>query len=178
MYKIYKINTFQSITFDEQKKPIVICDIDNTFICPKYNYKYYYDNIKNGHFNSDELDDLIKNMLSLSISTGLIKHTDYEGFSKMLQRIKQLGGKLIFLTARGHLTHENTMKQLQNVGLHNPENYEIHYTNNKITKGDYIKKYNLLDGYNHFSFIDDYEHCIDSVVKNFPNVNCYLFEYK
>jgi hypothetical protein len=46
--------------------------------------------------------------------------------------------KLLFLTARNKSFHDNTKKQLLHIGILCEDN-DIHYTNNTITKGKYIK---------------------------------------
>jgi hypothetical protein len=171
------INTFKTITFPEGKKPLVICDIDHTFIRPKFDYNYYYNIMKSESSNPNELHNLVNTMLHGSISIGLVRQTDKEGFSLMLEKVNQLGGKLIFLTARSSLAHLKTTNDLIRVGLENPEKFEIHYTSNAITKGDYIKEYNLLNGYDHHIFIDDYPHFLESALRIYPDMNCYLFKY-
>lgn len=180
------INTFNDVKFDNNIKPLVICDIDHTFMRCSYNLEHFrqilYDDFKPSEnmfqftfYSSDDKEAF--ELMNTAYNIGFIKQSDEEGFNKMLQMIQDLGGKLIFLTARGVLSHETTINQLKKVGLKNPENYDIHYTNNEITKGEYIKKMNLIDGYEHISFIDDYPKFIESVYYNFPNINCYLFRY-
>ena len=171
------INTFKTITFPEGKKPLVICDIDQTFIRPKFDYNYYYQQLKHDHPDPIELDQFIRGMLHASINIGLVRQTDKEGFSLMLEKVKELGGKLIFLTARSYLAHLKTINDLIKAGLENPRQFEIHYTNNEITKGDYIKQFNLLNGYDHHIFIDDYPHFLESALRIYPDMNCYLFKY-
>jgi hypothetical protein len=95
----------------------------------------------------------------------------------MLEKINQVGGKLIFLTARSSFFHDKTIKDLVKAGLHNPEQFEIHYTCNEITKGFYILKNNLLHGYDHHIFIDDYPHFLNSALQIYPEMNGYLFKY-
>ena len=95
----------------------------------------------------------------------------------MLQKIEQLDGKLIFLTAIGIVSHEKTVKDLKRAGFEHPEKFDIHYTNSEMTKGEYLKKTNLTDGYEDISFIDDYPSFIASVHHHFPNIQCYLFHY-
>jgi hypothetical protein len=89
-----------------------------------------------------------------------------------------LGGKFLFLTARSGFAHEKTIKDLKTAGLNNAEEYDIHYTGNQITKGQYIQRFNLLHGYNHFIFIDDIPHFLESALQIYPTMNCYLFKYK
>jgi hypothetical protein len=125
----------------------------------------------------NELNHLVNNMLHNSINIGLVRQTDKEGFSLMLEKVKELGGKLIFLTDRRYLAHLKTINDLIKAGLENPQQFEIHYTGNEITKGDYIQKRNLLNGYNYHIFIDDYPHFLESALRIYPDMNCYLFKY-
>lgn len=174
---IIVINTFKTVIFPKNKKPIVICDIDKTFIAPARNYTDIYNQMKSEYPDPKELEQIVNNMLHMSLTVGFVKHTDSEGFTLMLERINQLGGKFLFLTARGQEAHNKTVKDLKKVGLDDPEQFEIHYTSNQITKGDYIRKHNLLEGYDHHIFIDDYPHFLESALQIYPNMNCYLFKY-
>lgn len=178
MKPVIIINSFKTVVFNERKRPLVICDIDDTFLRPSEDPSYYYDLCKSDMIPSFEIDYVAKDMIRTAMSMGFIKQTDLEGFNIMLKHINRLNGKLIFLTARGSLYHEKTLRDLSICGLQNPEKYKIYYTNNQITKGEFIKKYNLLNGYEHISFIDDIPDVIQSVINIYPNINCYLFKYK
>ena len=46
MKPIIIINTFKAVGFHNSKKPIVICDIDHTFIRSEFDYPYYKDKMK------------------------------------------------------------------------------------------------------------------------------------
>lgn len=171
------INTFKSIHLPQDKKPIVICDIDLTFIRPIRNYSDLYNQLKNTYSDPKELEQIVNDMLHMSINVGLVKQTDSEGFQKMLERINQLKGKLLFLTARSSGAHDKTINDLKIAGLQNAEDFEIHYTGNEITKGHYIQRHNLLQGYDHHIFIDDYPHFLESALQIYPDMNGYLFKY-
>jgi predicted secreted acid phosphatase len=164
------INTFKTINIPEDKKPIVICDIDMTFIRPSIENKSNYSKPKH-------LNQIVNYILNLYINSGLVKQTDEQGFKIMLEKINQLGGKLIFLTARSYLSHEKTINDLIKAGLQNPQQFEIHYTGNQITKGQYIQRHNLLKGYDHHIFVDDYPPFLESALQLYPDMNCYLFNY-
>lgn len=183
------INTFNSVKFDTESKPLVICDIDHTFMRCYYNLEHFrkivnsdYKPINNNNnqleFNCKSSDDSESiNLMNNAYNLGFVRQTDKEGFEQMLKTIENLNGKLIFLTARGIISHKKTINELKKAGLENPENFNIHYTNNEMSKGEYIKKTNLTDGYEHISFIDDYPSFIKSVYNHFPYINCYLFRY-
>lgn len=177
MKPVIMINSFKTIHLPENKKSIVICDIDKTFIRPLHNYIDIYNQMKLEYPDQKELEKIVNDMLYISLNIGVIKQTDQEGFELMLERINKLGGKFIFLTARGSVAHDKTIKDLKKVGLENPEEFEIHYTGNEITKGDYIQRHNLLQGYDHYIFIDDYPHYLESALQIYPDMNGYLFKY-
>lgn len=171
------INTFNDVVIIENTKPLIICDIDHTFLRPKNDFKFYY-NLASDRFDDEaEITDLARNLSTIACCFGLIKQTDEEGFVKLLERIRKQHGKLIFLTARGADFNDKTIEDLINVGLKNPETYAIHYTNALITKGEYIRINNLHNGYDHISFIDDYTCYLDSVYELFPHINCYQFKH-
>jgi hypothetical protein len=175
------INTFNDVVFIEGSKPLVICDIDHTFIRSSHDLDHFRkmlsDDILPGMSIVNNLDTEALNLMKRAYSIGFVKQTDPEGFNNMLQTIEKLGGKLIFLTARGIESHQKTVNDLKRAGLEHPEHFDIHYTNNEMTKGEYLKKTNLTNGYQHISFIDDYPSFIASVHHFFPQIHCYLFRY-
>jgi hypothetical protein len=177
MKPIVIINSFKSVNFDETKKPIVICDIDHTLIQSKYDYSFFHSKFKKHYTDLSKLDYAVRSMIEKSIKVGDVKSTDKEGFLAMLEKIKNLDGKIVLLTARSYLFHSKTVNDLKTAGFDNPELFEIHYTSNKISKGDYIKKNNLLQGYDYPVFIDDFPFFLNSALQIYPDMNCYLFKY-
>lgn len=175
---VFIIDTFESIVIPQDKKPIVICDIDMTFIRPARNYNELYQEIKDDFADPVELHRTVNDMLNMSIRMGMVKQTDEEGFFKLLNRVNELGGKFLFLTARSGFAHEKTISDLKAAGLQNPEDFDIHYTGNEITKGQYIQRFNLLQGYDHSIFIDDFPHFLESALQIYPDMHCYLFKYR
>lgn len=178
------IKTFNDVTFDEVNRPLVICDIDHTFIKCLHDIDYFHkmlDNdlnvLSNVHTVNINVEKEAFDLMINAYNLGFVKQTDEVGFNNMLAKINQYKGKLVFLTARGILSHDKTIKELKKAGLHNAETFEIHYTNNEITKGEYIQKMRLTNDYRHISFIDDYPSYILSVQTLFPNIHCYLFNY-
>lgn len=177
------IRTFNDVKLCENK-PLVICDIDHTFIRCSYGVDHFREMIKQdrnliveiGKFDINYEKEAV-DLMTRSYNIGFVKQTDPEGFKHMLQTIERLGGKFIFLTARGIKYHLKTMNDLKRAGLEHPELFDIHYTNNEISKGEYIQKTNLTNGYEHVSFIDDYPAFIESVIHFSPNIHCYLFRY-
>jgi len=184
-YGFIPIKTFKSIQFIDGNKPLVICDIDHTFIRCSQNLEHYRQILYKDFENSRGAiryrmthDDNKKALqfLMQSYNLGFMKQTDPSGFNDMITKIENLGGKLVFLTSRGILSHQKTIEDLKKVGLEDPEKYDIHYTNSQMSKGEYIRQTNLIDGYQHISFIDDYVPFLESVKEIYPHINCYLFQ--
>jgi hypothetical protein len=170
------INSFEEVHLPSSGKPLIICDIDYTFICPINNTEYFYNKLKLKYPEGPLAHKLASEYSNRSISLGYVRQTDPKGFKKMVGNVELLGGDLIFLTARHKCSHQKTIDDLNRVGI-NGLKYKIHYTNNQITKGEYIKLFNLTEGYDHVSFIDDYQSYIHSVFDLFPDIKCYLFKY-
>ena len=170
------IDTFKNIRFDNKLKPLVICDIDLTIIKPESNIEYYRNMLRPQFQDEKELANMANSMFYMALGIGLIKPTDKEGFNWLNEQVEKLGGKLLLLTARGSSSHQKTLADLLRVGISNPHKYEIHYTNSQISKGEYIRKYKLLDDFQYISFIDDNPDYLSSVSAIYPHINCYLFK--
>lgn len=179
---IVDINTFNDIEITKDKS-LVICDIDDTLLYyPTLDYmplcidmiKELYPYLtENDAKYKKELEGLI-NMYKYINSP---KHTDFDGFMNMSEKIKNTNGELIFLTARNETSTKLTIKQFNDIGL-NYDNYKVHYTNNKISKGEYIKNNIDITQYNDVIFIDDYYSYIESVINEFNFIKCYKFTVK
>lgn len=174
------INSFKTIQFEPTKKPLLICDIDHTFMRGIHDFNKFYALVSGGQpynpayivLHHDAMD-----LMNRAYSNGFVRQTDPDGFAEMLKQVGQLGGKFMFLTARGVYYHQKTLGDLRRAGLENPENYEIHYTNNEISKGEYLKRLGIVSKFEHVSFVDDNPLFLASVYKIFPQVHCYLFKY-
>lgn len=171
------IKSFQNINFPNNKRPFVICDIDFTFLCSKHSYDFYYKLFKDNLFINQQMDYYIHFFLNKDIQDSYICQTDCIGFQQMLQIIYLLNGRFIFLTSRHKSTHAKTLYDLSKVGLVNPVQFEIHYTNNIIQKGDYIKN-QIIKQNNHYNFIfiDDCVKTIHYASYIMPELCCYIFK--
>jgi hypothetical protein len=173
------INTFESIIIDEKKKTLVICDIDNTILYqkPEQKIEFFYKMVRDDFEDMLSEEEIIKetnDFYQMAINMATPKCTDFQGFLNLEKKIKNLNGKIIFLTARNIATEKYTQNQFSKIGLDH-KNYQIHYTNNTISKGEYIKNNIDLSPYDDIIFIDDYE-CYISIVKNLnKNITCYKF---
>lgn len=172
------IKSFQNINFLNNKRPLVICDIDFTFLSSNHSYDFYYKLFKDNLFINQKMDYYIRFFLNKDIQDSYICQTDCIGFQQMLQIIYLLNGRFIFLTARHENTHAKTLYDLSKVGLVNPVQFEIHYTNNIIQKGDYIKNQIMRQNKhcNHFIFIDDCDETIHYASHIMPQLCCYIFK--
>jgi hypothetical protein len=101
--------------------------------------------------------------------------TDQKGFMNMMGRLSPFS-RLVFLTARTGGEHSDwTRHDFESLGLtYDPSG--IFYTENKMTKGNFIKNYIPLEGFEKVIFIDDLQENIDSVSGNFPDIQCYLWK--
>ena len=180
------INSFNQIKLGN-KKSLVICDIDETLLYWNKKSKDFYHMVIDDYnmINNDcnLTDDKIEkealyflNMYKCIFSPTM---TDSDGFNNLLNNINSVSGsKIIFLTARTNDPVSNnkyTRKHFKENGLEY-DNFEIHYTNNLISKGEYINANIDLKDYDEIIFIDDYETYIKSVKDIFPNIICYKFQ--
>jgi hypothetical protein len=174
------ISTFNKIVLDNPKT-LVICDIDNTLLYWDKNTYDFYEMIREDSFDftQQEIEKEALSMLNIYKVINTPKITDLNGFNNLIKKIKLFhNSKIIFLTARNcNITNDNkfTRKNFESIGL-NYDDFSIHYTNNNISKGDYIQKNINLEKYNEVIFIDDYECNIKSVKDIFSFINCYKFE--
>lgn len=174
---ITEINYFSDIPFLDNKKTLVICDIDDTLLYFDKDFRYFYYFIKENMINLDE-NNVISEAIRLNnlyLNTNYAKPTDYYGFNKMMNNVNI---KIIFLTARHEISIDLTKKNFYHVGL-NYDDFNVYYTNfetSKINKGDYLLM-NFFD-FSHYEdilFIDDSDFCLESVSRLFPEIRCYKF---
>lgn len=164
-----KIYSFKNIEIKENT--LVICDIDNTILHFPNCIKKIKEIIKS---ISDDDDIELPYLLNMYKLTNKPEPTDFIGFSNLLNKLENNNGKLIFLTARTEQPHEPTKKHLNTIGI-DSNKFEIYYTNNKITKGEFIKNNIDLSNWSNIIFIDDFETNINSVINYFPEIKCYQF---
>lgn len=174
------IDSFLKVTFHEQQKPLVICDIDHTFIRPDIEFENALSFLRGiqPYEGPTFLYEHTIRFIESAYNAGFIRQSDPEGFQAMLQTIERLDGKLIFLTARSQMFHNKTVRDLMKAGLENPTRFEIHYTSNLVTKGQYLQNLGIVSQFEHVSFIDDNMLFIESVHSIFPHINCYQFKFK
>lgn len=182
------INSFNQIELGN-KKSLVICDIDETLLYWNKKLKDFYHmviddyNMINNDCNltDDEIEKEALEFLKMYKFIFPPIMTDNEGFNNLLNNINSMScSKIIFLTARTNdpaTNNKYTRKHFEANGLEY-NNFDIHYTNNLISKGEYIKAHIDLTNYDEIIFIDDYEDYIKSVKDIFPGIICYKFQVK
>jgi acid phosphatase class B len=174
---LQSINSFDQIKIIGEK-PLIICDIDETVItfstgidlCHKLTQEIV---CLENDFNFNKEFTYIYKLYKL-INPPV--QTDPIGFSKLINKIDQIQGQLVFLTARNKSSIEKTRSDFEKSGL--DYNYKpVYYTNNSISKGEYIKSNIKLDEYDQIIFIDDNFININTVINFIPQAYCYLFVY-
>lgn len=178
-----KIKSFREVEIEENT--LVICDIDDTILKYKITYEECYKIMKkdwkNEYFENDEDKEEFIRKTTLGyfemykkIHHKKIDHTDKDGFEDMLEKMDSLSN-LCFLTARSETSNKFTNEQMNILGI-DVSKYNIYYTNNTISKGDFILNYvKEVKDYKNIVFIDDYLTNIESVKEKISEVKCYKF---
>jgi hypothetical protein len=171
-----KINSFDSVNITKPNS-LVICDIDNTLLYwnKKPEELYYLVEELYPGCNLEDKNTHAEQFLNMYKRIHPPSHTDSEGFDRFIKRINNMSSELVFLTARQKLTENYTKKNLSAIGI-DYDKYPVYYTDNLVTKGEYIKNYIQTEKYSQIIFIDDYDSYILSVLNLFPDVICYKFE--
>lgn len=172
------ISSFSQI---EQIEPnsLIICDIDDTLLYWNKNPDDFIPMIKSDQPNitESELKSECEYWLNAYKNIYNPEPTDKEGFNIFLNKIRESCSKILFLTARNQVAQKFTERNFKAIGLEYSD-YDIYYTNNMVSKGEYIKNNFDISSYKQIYFIDDYETQISSVKHFFPNSQCYKFEIK
>lgn len=175
---VEKISTFNSIDITNERT-LVICDIDDTLLHYPKAHDACHEMVSDVFPELDRDHPKYKKefyeMLSMYKAIKEPECTDLEGFLRLVIRVRALNGDIIFLTARSESSIEYTKKHFTQIGL-DYDYYKVHYTNNKITKGKYIKENIDLVNYTDVIFIDDYDCYIQTVLDEFNFIKCYKFE--
>jgi len=165
---ICQVNCFdQIIPYIREPGTLILCDIDDTVLTPK---------------PIINIPGVRSNVLTLLLDNGL-KPTDKSGFLRMYHHLHSdaIKGQLMFLTARHELGDFETRKDLQMLGipLEPGTDLVIHYTNNYITKGEYITRFLQSHVKNNrpVIFIDDRIDFIRSVIEHHPTTKCFMYTH-
>ena len=99
MQDLPTIHSFLDVSLNTDHPPLVICDIDYTFIRPDLELPAvasFLQNHKKYSHPSLLYDDAYQ-FMDTAYNSGIIRQTDPRGFQHMLNTIQQSNGKLIFL---------------------------------------------------------------------------------
>jgi len=182
---IESITSFESVDLSNNllNSQLIVCDIDNTILyIPIFKtYAYFYKLVKN-MFPNKSRDILYSEASKLFNENKKAAYeenscvTDFIGFQRLLNRIREIDGKLIYLTARSSYSIQITKKQFEENGLIYDE-ANTYYTNNTIHKGDFLEKVLKIDTKTPIIFIDDLDDNLNNVAYKYPNSKCYKFIY-
>jgi hypothetical protein len=178
------IRSFRDIPICGGKRTLILCDIDETLIkWDKTPYDFYNQALLMMRRTGLTSNEVSQEAFAESFARQLYHHyrqnsppipTDRAGFESLMFRVSlNPGSEIMFLTARGNV-NGITRKDLERIGL-DPDKFEIHFTANRISKGEYIKEKIDLTIFDDVFFIDDLRENIQSVVEHCPTVKCFQF---
>jgi hydroxymethylpyrimidine pyrophosphatase-like HAD family hydrolase len=167
IHSIKLIKKFDKI-FLNNEKPLIICDIDNTILYRNKENDNIEDDINNCFFYKPFVDCFSKK------KKREILPTDIDGFRRLEEKVRNLNGKIIFLSGRGIKRKKIIEKDFIQIGL-DSKKYDIHYTTKKYSKGRYVYENIKLDHYKDVFFIDDLYENHESMFSFFPKFKYYLF---
>ena len=173
---IKSICKFNEISLTKEK-PLIICDIDYTILHHDVKIEKFVNILKDNNLSFDDEKEMLilaREMMHKYCHIFPPIHTDFDGFNALLDNVKFLNGEIIFLTSRDCSSEEYTSKQFDHLGL-KYDNYGIYYTNNKISKGEYIKLNIDISRWGEIIFIDDLDFNLKSVFETIEDVKCYKF---
>lgn len=165
--------------FDEvciTNNTLILIDIDDTTLYYDKNIYHFYNLSKETYPNMNHGDHMrvAYNTYCKYVSNSRPSHTDSAGFNRLVERAKTSNSVIMFLTARHFMTEKSTRMDFASIGI-NYDLFKVHYTNNEISKGDYICKHINYTKFKEVVFIDNDETYIESVQKACPRVVCYKF---
>ena len=176
------IRSFRDIPLTYEKRTLIICDIDDTLLKWEKTIQTFYNQslilFSTSGNTGDKLHTLAKTY-AIQLYNQYRKiipptPTDAPGFLDLMQRISLIpGSEIMFLTARTDID-DITRQDFYSLGLRY-EQFKVHFTENQISKGEYIQKKIDVSGFDHVIFIDDLMENILSVNQFYPKIQCYRF---
>ena len=175
---IKQIISFRSINITP--KTLVVLDIDDTILGYKeFPHTYFLDRIN--HYKKLHESDILA--IDFAVSDWIDKvekstphHMDEDGFSYMMNLLKQTNSSHFFLTARNSNFRNITEKHLEDLEIINSH---VYYVSGK-NKGEYLK--NIIDKhekYDRIVFVDDSEKNLFDMQKTFgDSIDLYHFVMK
>jgi len=171
-----EIRSFREIVITSQRT-LILCDIDDTIL--KWDLTIdscFIDAVTLFPTESEEFQrNFARNIWLTNRELVPPSWTDQSGFVNMLSRLSP-SSRLAFLTARaGGELADWTRRDFESLGLIYDAS-GVFYTGNKTTKGKFIQNNIPLEGFEKVIFIDDLQENIDSVLRHFPDIQCYLWK--
>jgi hypothetical protein len=168
------IHKFDEVCFTENA--LILIDIDDTTLYYEKNVDYFYNLNKQMYpsFNYDDLVMFAYNDYCRFTSYNNPSHTDLTGFNRLVERAKNSNSVIMFLTARNCKWEQTTKMEFASIGI-DYDSFKVHYTNNAMSKGDYICKHIDCTHFKEVIFIDNDEKYIESVKKSCPEIVCHKF---
>lgn len=166
-------------TFDEvciTSGSLILIDIDDTTLYYEKNLDHFYA-LNKQMYPTIHYEDCLMfacNDYSRYTSYHNPSHTDLAGFNRLVERANKSKSVVMFLTARHCNGEPTTKKEFASIGI-DYDSFKVHYTNNAMSKGEYICKYIDCAKFKEVVFIDNDEKYIQSVKKCCPQVVCYKF---
>jgi hypothetical protein len=172
------IHTFDDVLLTREGT-LIVCDIDDTLLRYERNLNYFYKNLKQSfpELTENEIISHSSNIYATYVKNRKPSATDYDGFIRLMKKVMDTKGKLIFVTSRDECSKEYTEKEFAHIGICYSY-FNVYYTNNEINKGQFIKNKLDMDGIEHLIVIDDQISNLKSIKQNFPIAECYRFMYK
>lgn len=172
------IHTFDDVLL-QHDGTLIICDIDDTLLRYERNLNYFYKNLKHSfpELTENELTTHASNIYATYVKNRKPSATDYDGFIRLMKKVLETNSKLIFITSRNECSKQYTEQEFSHIGICYTY-FNVYYTNNDTTKGQFIKEKIDMDGVEHLIVIDDQITNIKSIKNSFPIAECYRFFYK
>ena len=167
------IHSFSDVPIRGQKV-LILCDIDDTLLKWKCSITSFYA-IAMTYFPTESPEihyAYAKNKMNVYRQSEPPIWTDKKGFADMITKLTP-ESKMIFLTARTGGIYANwTKRDFAHLGIPYDDS-SVFYTCNKMSKGEYIRLYIPIEGFDQVIFIDDMPDNIRSVQEYFPNIECF-----
>lgn len=187
MYNFPEITSFSEITV-LPVKTLILMDIDDTILRYNKPFSHFYEKSREilEEIHKENQGDILvqeiqKDAYDLYNYYKMydykdIQHTDKEGFDELLSKLTSESG-MCYLTARTSSTESISRLQLEHLGINDVER-DIYFTDNKMTKGQFIEQYMDLSEFTDIICIDDNPMQLWSIYARFPNIRCYKFVEK
>jgi acid phosphatase class B len=176
--KFKQIKTFADIAVSP--KTLVVFDIDDTVIgYEEFSHTYFTDRLqyyKEKYDCSKMVLDFALDDWITKVKSGTPFHMDKNGYTQLINTIRETDSHYMFMTARNPLFRDTTEDHLEKIGI---INRQVHYLAG-ANKGEFLK--NIIKKYPQYDkliFIDDMEKNLNDLHLAFGNkIDLYHFVKK